>query len=359
MWATEHQDRLSKNINLILNDDLNRNYCYINPSVLSGECIDGVFNPTYFEDVDSIVQNNWTQLSLENSYNHPCVYIITAHGSDISSLIWDLRAIAHQKSIFCLWHFDNHVAYFDNYKSATSCDFNFISHNAGVPGYLTNPISCVVAHIPLCCVQFGINEIKKFALNSSNNERISKALFNYIIYENTPRTPLIRQLSKELGELGEFKLMSSEDRSRYWSMSREERIHEWMDYKCSVIIPLVEDLSTRVFDALATGQIPIIPESVQDLDVAIPLDIQRALGIVKIKDLTAKSVINGINQAIRNFDQSGQRGVIDRIEYCLNNATSGHRIKSILDSIELIASNNKRIVFGHGPNGTGLYVNDN
>lgn len=359
MWPTEHQYKLKSNIDSILNDDSTRNYCYINPSVLSGECTDGVFNPTYFEDVSSIVKNNWTQLSLEDSYNHPCVYIITAHGSDISSLIWDLRAIAHQKSIYCLWHFDNHVAYFDNYKAATSCDFNFISHNAGVPGYLTNAISSVVAHIPSCCVQFGINELKEYALDVSKKERISKGLFNYIIYDHSPRTPVIHQLSQEVGDLGEFKLMPSTDRTRYWSMNREERIREWGDYKCSVIIPLVEDSSTRVFDALATGQIPIIPESVLDLDDVIPTDIQRALGIVKIKDLSTENVINGIKQAIKNFDQSGPSGTIDRVEYVLNNATAGHRIASILYSIESIGTNNLKIIFGKGPNGTGLYINNN
>jgi hypothetical protein len=357
MWPTENQARLKSNINLILKE--NRNYCYLNPTVLSGESSDGVFNPTYFDDVSSIVKNNWTQLKLEDSYHYPCVYIITAHGSDISSLIWDLRAIAHQKSVFCLWHFDNHVAYFDNYKAAISCDFNFISHNAGVPGYLTNSASCVVAHIPLCCVQFGINEIKEYALNASKKERISKGLFNYITYENAPRTSLIRQLSQELGDLGEFKLMPSEDRSRYWSMSREERVCEWGDYKCSVIIPLVEDLSTRVFDALATGQIPIIPESVLDLDSAIPIDTQRSLGIVKIKDLSTENVTDGIKKAINNFDQAGPSGVIDRIEYFLNNATAGHRLALILNSIESIGSDNEKIIFGRGPNGTGLYISKN
>lgn len=354
MWPTERQDKLKINIDSILSE--NRNYCYINPAVLSGESTDGVFNPTYFEDVSSIVKNNWTQLRLEDSYNLPCVYIITAHGSDISSLLWDLRATANENSIYCLWHFDNHVAYFDNYKAATSCDFNFISHSAGVPGYLTNAISSVVAHIPSCCVQFGINELKSYAFDTSNNERISKGLFNYIIYDHSPRTPIIHQLSQEVGDLGEFKLMPSTDRTRYWSMNRIERIREWGKYKCSVIIPLAQDLSTRVFDALATGQIPIIPESVLDLDNAIPIHIQKGLGIIKIKDLSTNSVVNGIKKAIETFDRSGSGGIIDRVEYVLNNATPGHRVSSILNSIELIGINNQKILFGRGHNGTGLYI---
>jgi hypothetical protein len=357
MWPTEYQEKLKIRIKNIFTSSTVKNFCYVNPSFLEGNDKEGVFNTTYFSDINSIVTNEWLQLELENSYELPCVYIVTAHGSDISNLIWSLRARAHPSSIYCLWHFDNHVAYLENYKSAIAVDFNFISHNTGVPGYLTNPISSIVEHVPACCVQFGLDEIKENITKNPYYTRSSKALFNYIIYDSAPRTSIIMQLKENIRDIADFKLMHSSDRTRYWSMDKKERILEWTSYKCSVIVPLVQDLSTRVFDALATGQIPIIPEEILDLDTIITNEIQAALGIVRIKNLSAASVRAGISEAIEIFDQQGLEGTVNRAEYILSNGTTGHRISSILASLTKIATNQKELIFGQGANGCGIYVN--
>jgi hypothetical protein len=248
------------------------------------------------------------------------------------------------------------VGYEGNYRSALACDFNFISHNAGVPGYLYNPVSPLVGHIPACTTQFGLNEIITERKLSLQQERIAKGLFNYVTYEQAPRTTVIAQLSHDLPDVADFKLMPSGERTRYWQMSRSKRFMEWAAYKCSVIVPLNKDLSTRVFDALATGQIPVVPEEVQDLDMLLPRATQLAMGIVRIPDLSSAHVRAGIAQAIQNFDAAGPEGVVARSDYVLQQGHLVHRVQSILDACAHIASGHITLSFGRGQQGIAAYA---
>ena len=284
---------------------------------------------------------------------------MTAHGSDFSDAMWELRAKANDASVFVLWHFDNHMAYLGNFKSAISADLNFLSHNLGAESYLLNPVSPLAGHIPACTSQFGPKELRVFQSQFTFSSRISKALFNYVIYEVAPRSTLIKNLSHQLTDIADFKLMPSEDRTRYWKMSRSERYAEWASYKCSVIIPIVNDLSTRVFDCLATGMIPIVPNSVEDLNLVIPSNEQARLGIVRISDFKEETIREAIIHAIDLFDRYEEEGIKSRIDYVIDNATLGHRVNTIFNIIDDISKRRSTLVFGKGPNGIGSYVVNN
>jgi len=357
MWTIQRQESLNDLIKINTNTS-KKYFCFLKPDVISSsEHLESIYHPTDFDDTNNIVASDWTQLKLHESYTVPCFYIITAHGSDISDSIWNLRSKAHPLSVFSLWHFDNHVGYMANYISAITVDLNFISHNLGITGYLTNPIAAIAAHIPSCSMQFGADEIRQEQSKYKHLDRISKGLFNYVSYENAPRAITLNTLSQEINDIADFKLMPSNDRSRYWGLTRTERYLDWAAYKCSVIVPLVQDLSTRVFDALATGQIPVIPEEIRDLDLVMTRDIQHSLGIVRIDNLSSECVRHGIIQAIQNFDDTGYLGIVKRTEFVINHALIGHRISSMLEVIDEIGSGKRDLVFGNGINGIGAYLN--
>lgn len=357
LWPEQRQADLTQKIKRLAASP-ERSYCYLHSTILHENLPKSLSqNPYAFEDTNHIVGSSWQQVEIQNSYQSPCFYIITAHGSDNSKLLWELKSKAHPDSVFALWYWDNHVAYNDNYKVALATDLNFISHNLGVPGYLTNPVSAVADHVPLCCAQFGANEIRQEIATDLHNSRSNKGLFNYVVYENAPRAQMMREWERELGELAEFKLMPSNDRTRYWNLTRHERFKEWSSYKCSIIVPLVKDLSTRVFDSLAAGQIPVVPDDVQDLDVICSRELQQQLGIVRIPSLSIQNLSEGIQRAITNFDELGISGVIARSEYVVQQGLLGHRIQHMLQILTAIANESTHLVFGNGPNGIGCYLN--
>jgi L-rhamnose mutarotase len=357
LWPEQRQADLTKKIKRLV-ESPSRAYCYLHSTILQENLPKSLSqNPYAFEDTNRIVGQSWKQVGIQDSYQEPCFYIITAHGSDNSQFLWELKAKSHRDSVFALWYWDNHVAYNDNYKVALATDLIFISHNLGVPGYLTNPVSAVAEHVPLCCAQFGANEIHQEIALDLHAPRSNKGLFNYVVYENAPRAQMMRNWELELGDLAEFKLMPSNDRTRYWDLTRHERFKEWSNYKCSVIVPLVKDLSTRVFDSLASGQIPIVPEEIQDLDIVCSRELQTQLGIVRIPALTSQDLAVGIEQAVANFDALGTNGVIARSEYVIQSGLLGHRLLQMLQTIKAISNESSHLVFGNGPNGIGAYLN--
>jgi hypothetical protein len=339
----------------------NNLFCYIlYKEIEVTEATSAENNEDYFADIKyEFLNTRWSPIKYSESFNEPCFYIIESHGSDISQLILRLESIAHKDSIISLWHFDNHIAYFENFKSAISSDINFITHNSGVPGYLTNSHSLIAEHIPACTLQFSKASIITGRNANLAHERVSKALFNYVDYPNSPRAWILEELQKEVSDIADFLIMPSSDRSRYWKKPLEERYAEWAQYKCTVIVPLVEDLSTRVFDSLATGLIPIIPKNVRDIDSAIHPEVQEQLGIVIIDDLSPENVRNGIEKAILNFNKMGVDGIVKRTDYVINNALISHRVKSMTSFIDRVACDNITITYGSGPSGIGIYATTN
>jgi hypothetical protein len=356
LWPVEHLNQVAQRTR-VLHQHADACYCFVKLPALQGIVnADSVFNPWYFDDIARMVRTSLEQVHLADAQSRPCLYIITSHGDNIAELLWALRAQSHPHSLMCLWHFDNHVGYDGNYRSALACDLNFVSHNLGVPGYLCNPVSPLVNHVPACTVQFGLDEIIAERAKGLTQERISKGLFNYVTYPQAQRTALIEQLSRDLPDVADFKLMPSGDRTRYWKMTRSERFMDWAAYKCSVIVPLHKDLSTRVFDALATGQIPVVPEEVQDLDLVLPRARQLELGIVRIADLSSNNVRSGIAKAIQNFDAAGPLGIVARSDYVLENAHLVHRIQAMLDACTDIANGKITLTFGRGNHGIAAYA---
>ncbi|WP_146178975.1 hypothetical protein [Limnohabitans sp. Jir61] len=331
--------------------------CYILYSEIETPNDTSKWNSDYFFDLEHhFSQANWTPVTYSASFELPCLYIVETHGADISNLLWELRAKANSNSVISLWHFDNHIAYFNNYKSAISCDLNFLTHNIGVPGYLTNPYSAVASHIPPCTLQFSKNMIVEERYKRNSTSRVNKALFNYFDYPESPRASIIKNLEASISDVAEFFITSTSNRGRYWDKSIAERYDEWANHKCTVILPLVEDLSTRVFDALATGLIPIIPENIRDLESAISVEDQQRLGIVRIKDLSPEHVRAGIATAISNFDQMGDEGITARTDFVINTALITHRVHAMVLELEKIQAGEKQFVFGRGNNGIGIYL---
>jgi hypothetical protein len=335
-----------------------KNLCYALYSEINTENDTAIKNNSdYFTDLKNLFSNStWNPVTYKDSFEKPCFYIIETHGADISDLLWELRIRANKDSIISLWHYDNHIAYFNNYKSAISCDLNFLTHNIGVPGYLTSAYSVSAAHIPQCTLQFSKQMILNERTKRKASSRVNSALLNYFDYPESPRASIIKLLESTISDVASFSITSPTNRDRYWGKSISERYDEWANHKCTVILPLIEDLSTRVFDALATGLIPIIPENVRDLESAITVEDQQKLGIVRIKDASPENVRAGIALAIKKFDEMGDDGIMLRTNFIINTALISHRVLSMALEIESINNGNKQFVFGRGANGIGIYL---
>lgn len=67
----------------------------------------------------------------------------------------------------------------------------------------------------------------------------------------------------------------------YFRLPMADRLKAWTKHKVHLTVPVANDVSTRVFEALMTGQIPFVPEDVSDLDRIVPVDLQQSLPILR------------------------------------------------------------------------------
>ncbi len=114
--------------------------------------------------------------------------------------------------------------------------------------------------------------------------------------------------------------------------SADDRLEEWCSHKSHWIVPVLNDVTIRIFDALITGGIPIVPESLRFLPPvnAIPKDYFLFYGpqdIVNPKPLAEK--------ARELFDKGGRDKLLERHHYALNN----HHVEiSITEILEYVNS---------------------
>lgn len=139
--------------------------------------------------------------------------------------------------------------------------------------------------------------------------------------------------------------MPPNDRSRYFGHTRRDRFRDWLGSKATLILPIDQDLSTRVFDALLAGLVLVIPPMIADFDRVIPPGEQSDLGVIRIADCEIATIREAAGQAERLFDSLGEKGVMRRHEYVLQNHLLRHRIGSILHALRFLAQGEATIEF--------------
>lgn len=285
------------------------------------------------------------------------IVIATAHGGDQeANCLWNFRRAFGDDTLIVSWLWDNHVSHIANLQTALASDLVFASH-AYEAGYVHTPASLVGPHVPACSAQWTKHQAAAFFKASLPLPRRNKLLVNYVIQE--PASMLRRRVLEEyrdgLVEADVF-LMTKEERSRYFDLSRKERFFDWAKYKATIIVPMGRDLSTRVFDALLTGQVIIVPDLIADFDEVIPPQIHGQLGIVRTASLELNDVRKAARKALDLFDAMGESGICARHQYALEHHMLVNRVEQMLYPIWLLADSQFSIESAQAHYGMALYM---
>lgn len=111
----------------------------------------------------------------------------------------------------------------------------------------------------------------------------------------------------------------------------EDRLREWCSHKIHWIVPVLNDVPIRIFDALVTGGIPIVPESLRLLPPinTIPRDHILFYGpndIICPEKLVARA--NAI------FDEGGSDQLVERHRYALKHHHGDSRVRQMLGYVD-------------------------
>lgn len=292
----------------------------------------------------------------ETRMTGPQIVIFQSIGiADEARQIWELRESLGPHDIIVLWLWDNHTAYIPNLRSAQAADLVFFSHSPHAE-YLFSPASAVAGHLAACSAQWRRGEATAFFQATDFSARRHSLLVNYVEYGfASERNTVIAAVRKNVPEAAVLS-MPAGNRKRYFNKSAEQRFAEWTEHKATLILPIHDDLSTRLFDALLCGLVPIVPTNIPDIDLLIPENEQQRLGIVRINSYEMEEIQHATQLALQNFDRLGREGAAARHHLVLDHHLLINRITALLHTIYMLIEGSISIRFTDGHCGPALYV---
>jgi hypothetical protein len=210
-------------------------------------------------------------------------------------------------TIFLGWDYDNHHWMESSLALAAHTDLYFPAHNENM--YLLSKINALTAGpIPCATVQWTPGFLADNLGEMLRRPRSDEPLGMHFFYQQFGfRNQTVVTLNQKYKQIG------FAERS-FQAKSPADRLAEWMDHKAHWIIPVLNDVPIRIFDALSSGGIPIVPESLRFLAPvsSLPRDSVVFYGPDDIFNPQAV-----VARALKLFDEGGQAGIAARHRHAL------------------------------------------
>jgi glycosyltransferase involved in cell wall biosynthesis len=237
------------------------------------------------------------------------------------------------------WFWDNHHHVFENYRATADLDLCIAGH-AWAGNYLRSRANLLMESVPLCVTQWTMGEAESFFGQFGAAERNDELYGGFVHYQMAPKR---NQIIAELIAAGHNSvyLINEPSLSAYFHLSPAEKFQHWTRHKASICLPLNGDLSQRLFDALLTGQIPIVPPDVYDLDAVVSPELQQELPVVRCADCTPEVVTRAHETALRLYDRDGFEGAVRRHRFALEKHTFSPRIGAIMTALQAMCEPGK------------------
>jgi hypothetical protein len=253
--------------------------------------------------------------------------------------------------LIVVWCFDNHHSADANLRYNSLADIVLPGHSY-CSDFLKTPHSVLGRSFPLPTAQWSRSLASRLLVR--NPSLRSNALSGgYVLWSTggEERKEFLRVL-KECIPGNALRLMDPNNREAYFGLSAEERFKDWANYKISLALPLLHDVSFRVFDALLAGQIPLVPTSCYDLDAVVPPNLQQSLPIIRFGEYSPEAVEAACRAGVEKFDKAGAQGIVARHEYARDHHHITSRINAIAEYTKELST--KKLTAVINDSGVGL-----
>jgi hypothetical protein len=258
--------------------------------------------------------------------------VMLVHLQNEDEMIAQLRAVRDDRAVVG-WFWDNHHHLFENYRIARKLDLVVPGHGFCGP-YLRNRESQMLDPVPLCVTQWSRTTVapwfERFGVGA-RSDALYGGFVDYAYAEH--RRDFVQAVQQRLPGSA-LRLIDEMRLQEYFGASEEDRFAEWCGYKTSLVLPLEKDLSQRFFDALLTGQVPLVAREIMDFDDVIPPQLQESLPVLRFSVTDPDSAVAAHKAAVAAFDRGGVAGARARHDYARDNHMFSSRILTILDRLQ-------------------------
>lgn len=225
-------------------------------------------------------------------------------------------------SIFVVWDFDNHHWFSLSSMLAACSDLYVPTHSDNL-----EPLSRY-NNVMMGPVVSGVIQWSKEFINDNHKiidtvDRSDEPFGTHIEYPQFPyRNKNLKLLAQKMPNV---KLVDWS----YHSREKIDRFKEWCSYKVHWIVPVLNDAPIRIFDALITGGIPIVPRSIKyHRDI---INLHDHILFYDYEDVQNPLTIT--EKGVKIFNERGLDGVIERHLKAFDNYHVDNRVHTILQGV--------------------------
>jgi hypothetical protein len=254
--------------------------------------------------------------------------ILCCHLEGEEAALFELRRRG-VAALYGVWFWDNHHHHHVNLRIAMLADLVFVSHWHDRQ-YLNLPTALAAAHIPACSRQWSpgiiaIHYPDGLPIERQNGLFGGFGRYGWAVERNRFIEALATACPDHALTLGNVDI--------YFRLSAAERLKAWTSHKVQLVVPISRDVSTRVFEALMTGQIPLVPDDIPDFDLVISPEMQATLPILRYRAIDVASAEAAWRQALTLFDEDGAVGVRRRHEFASHHHSLTARLTAFAEFI--------------------------
>ena len=258
----------------------------------------------------------------------------------------------HMADFVAVWTWDNHHSRRRNLQIAALGDLVVPGHNF-CASYLTSPHTILGSHVPLATNQWGRARAAALFGQFRDAPRDDALHGSFTGWRIIPDRAVLVRACMDAIPGHALRVLGSEGRRAYFARDPADRWRDWSQYKVGLVLPFNNDLSTRLFDALLTGQVPLLPDWCEDIDAVIPVELQRTLPIVRFGTASAAAIEAAWREGLRRYDADGAAGAERRHRFALENHHIGLRLPAIWAQIAALAAPDARIAIEASGGGIG------
>ena len=224
------------------------------------------------------------------------------------------------QTCFVVWDWDNHHWLDLSTFAAAHSDVYAPAHHENL--YLLTRYNWLTAGPVYCStVQWSRKLLTDSLADMLNTQRAAQPLGMHIPYSQFSfRMQVISTLNQRYPSVG----FSSPD---FHVRSAADRLKEWYSHQMHWIAPVLNDVPIRIFDALITGGIPIVPSSMQLLPPIRQIPRQHIVFYSPTDIVNAESVVLAAKE---KFECGGSDGVVERHRYALEHHHGSASIREII-----------------------------
>jgi hypothetical protein len=214
-------------------------------------------------------------------------------------------------------------------------DVSFCAHSYSTH-YVPNELGRYGGFVPLTPIFWSNSLVRSLMLEATGKRRRDELYGGYNSYAAWPERDAFLNACMEAIPNNVIKIWPHglpSDQHLYYTMPREDKFREWLDYKVTLCVSFGINTTMRMFESLLSGQIPVVVGEIHDLDAIIPLSVQEQLPLIRVKTFDAAAVREAYAVALERFDLEGEEGVQRRSRYILENHMPRNRIIQMVDYI--------------------------